>query len=94
MEVEFEIKYEYAVVTDDIPSLPKVWKKRIRTSIESKLTVAPEVYGKPLRRSLKGYRKLRVGDYRVIFRIADARVLIFAIQHRSVVYVNALKRIR
>jgi len=43
----------------------------------------PELYGKPLRRSLKGYRKLRVGDYRVIFRIEKHFIKIFVIQHRS-----------
>ena len=88
----FEIIYHYRVVEEDIPKLSSAWKKRIRHAIEEKLTTRPEAYGKPLRRSLKGYRKLRVGDYRVIFRIEGNTVKIFVIQHRSVVYENAEKR--
>ncbi|OGZ96097.1 MAG: addiction module antitoxin RelB [Candidatus Sungbacteria bacterium RIFCSPLOWO2_02_FULL_51_17] len=88
----FEIIYHYRVVEEDIPKLSSAWKKRIRHAIEEKLTTRPEAYGKPLRRSLKGYRKLRVGDYRVIFRIEGNTVKIFVIQHRSVVYENAERR--
>lgn len=86
MEIIFEIFYAKAVITDDMPRLSGTWKKKIREAIEEKLTRAPESFGKPLRRSLKGYRKLRIGDYRVVFRIDGAAVPIFAILHRSVVY--------
>jgi len=92
MELEFEISYETHVVREDIPRLPQIWKRKIAQAIEEKLRTHPNVYGKPLRKSLKGYRKLRVGDYRVVFRIADSRVLIFAILHRSVVYKIMQKR--
>ena len=58
----------------------------MRKAIEAKLAVAPEKFGKPLRQSLRGYRKLRVGDHRIIFRIDANTVFILAILHRSVVY--------
>ena len=83
----------HLVAQDDIPKLSAVWKKKVRSVIESKLTTRPEMYGKPLRRSLKNYRKLRVGDYRVIFKIENSVVKILVIQHRSVVYSVAEKRI-
>ena len=86
MGVIFDIFYHGAVVQDDIPKLPSFWKAKIKTAIENKLTERPELFGKPLRASLRGYRKLRVGDYRVVFRIEKMTVKIFAIQHRSVVY--------
>ena len=86
MGVIFDILYHEAVVKDGISKLPSFWKAKIKTAIENKLTEHPELFGKPLRKSLKGYRKLRVGDYRVIFRIEKMTVKIFAIQHRSVVY--------
>lgn len=92
MALGFEIQYEKTVVTEDIPRLPKLWRDRIRDAIEEKLTTSPDFFGKPLRRSLKGYRKLRVGDYRIVFRIRGSRVLIFAILHRSVVYQEMDKR--
>lgn len=89
----FKVSYHYLVVEDDIPKLSAVWKKNIRQAIETKLTTQPEVYGKPLRHSLKNYRKLRVGDYRVIFKIEGSNVKIFIIQHRSKVYSGVEKRI-
>jgi len=46
----------------------------------------PEVYGRPLRHTLRGYWKLRVGDYRVVFKIKGAEVHILAIVHRKETY--------
>ena len=91
MGVEFLIVYEVTVSEVDIPNLPKVWQKKIRDAIRTKLMISPEVFGKPLRKSLKGYRKLRVGNYRVVFRIENETIKIFAILHRSVVY-KAIQR--
>lgn len=88
----FRLEYEVLVVKEDIPRLSHPAKKLIRKAIEQKLTAKPEIFGKPLRKSLKGYRSLRVGDYRVIFRIctddgaSGGVVKIFAIMHRSVAY--------
>ncbi len=89
----FKVVYHYLVVQKDIPKLPAAWKEKIKRAIESRLTTKPDVYGKPLRRSFKNYRKLRVGDYRVIFRIEGNLVKILIIQHRSIVYSSAEKRI-
>ena len=89
----YSLQYHALVASVDIPALPHEWRDKIRQAIEERLTVRPEIYGKPLRRSLKGYRKLRVGDYRVIFRIERAVVKIFVIQHRSRVYATAAKRL-
>lgn len=89
----FRVSYHYLVMRDDIPKLSAVWKKNIRQAIETKLTIHPEVYGKPLRRSLKNYRKLRVGGYRIIFKIEGSNVKIFIIQHRSKIYSDVEKRI-
>lgn len=95
----FEIVYHPLVVRDDIPKLSAEWKAKIQKAIEQRLTTHPETYGKPLRRSLKGYRKLRVGDYRVIFLLEKnlikmrTLVKILAIQHRSVVYDRINKRV-
>ena len=89
----FEILYHDDVVAKDLPKIDVGWRQTIRQAIEAKLMTSPEIYGKPLRRSLKNYRKLRVGDYRVVFRIEKQTVKIFAIQHRSKVYATAPKRI-
>ena len=93
MGVNFDIIYHSDVAEKDIPSLPSFDKGRIKKAIENKLSTNPEIFGKPLRRSLKGYRKLRVGDYRIIYRIEGIKVKIFYIGHRSIVYQKADKRI-
>ncbi|KKU81883.1 MAG: Toxin-antitoxin system, toxin component, RelE family [Parcubacteria group bacterium GW2011_GWA1_47_8] len=93
MGIIYEVVYHEEVVVEDIPPIATSWKREIRRAIETKLTNAPEVFGVHLRNTLKGYRKLRVGDYRVIFRIESKMVKIFAIGHRANIYSTANKRI-
>lgn len=90
--MQFKVVYHPLVVTSDIPKLSAVWQVRIRQTIEARLATQPELYGKPLRKSLKGYRKLRVENYRIIFRIEDQAVKIFIIGHRSQVYSKVNQR--
>jgi mRNA interferase RelE/StbE len=80
------IRYHKAVISEDIPKLPKTTKERVKSAIKQKLETSPEVFGKPLRKSLKGYRKLRIGNYRVVFRLANKAVFILGIIHRDRVY--------
>ena len=91
--MSFEIQYHALVVSEDIPAIPKRLKLTIEKAIEVRLSTVPEKFGKPLRKSLAGYRKLRVGDYGIIFRIENKFIKIFAIQNRKVVYRNLFKRI-
>jgi len=44
--------------------------------------MAPHEYAEPLRKTLKGYWKLRVGDYRVVFRVDAEEILILSVQFR------------
>lgn len=92
MGINFGIVYHPLVVKEDIPKLGTADKNNIKKAIENKLATSPEIFGKPLRQSLKGCRKLRVGDYRIIYRIESATVKIFYIGHRSIVYKEANKR--
>jgi mRNA interferase RelE/StbE len=91
-EKEYSLKY-HRLVSDDISGLDSFWFEEIRISIESKLLSAPEIFGKPLRQSLKGCRSLRVGDYRVVYRIERRIIRIIAIVHRSENYKSIEKRI-
>ena len=93
MALDFQIFYHTKVVKEDILQLSSLWRNKIKLAIDEKLTIGPNIYGKPLRRSLKGYRKLRVGDYRVVYRIDGDRVFVLAIMHRSVVYEKMTKRL-
>jgi mRNA interferase RelE/StbE len=84
--MDFIITYHHDVVEKDIPALPKTMRARIRTAIDRRLTTEPESYGKPLRYSLQSLWSLRVGDYRVIYRINGNEVVILKIGNRRDVY--------
>jgi mRNA interferase RelE/StbE len=64
----------------------------IKRALEERLTTQPELYGKPLQRTLKGYWKMRVGDYRIVFKISETDVLVLGIIHRRDVYQKIRKR--
>ena len=75
-----------------LPDLKKIARdiqRRIQRALETRLAVAPERYGVPLSGSLRGYSKLRVGDYRVVFRLSGDDVFVLAIVHRRDAYERA-----
>ncbi|TAN45348.1 MAG: type II toxin-antitoxin system RelE/ParE family toxin [Nitrospirae bacterium] len=84
--MEYTLLYHHDVKNKDLPKLNDTLKKRIRKAIETRLTVAPHEYGIPLRKTLKGYWKLRVGDYRVVFKVKGVEVVVLGIRHRKDVY--------
>ena len=84
----YTIEYLTVVAKEDIPALPKSARTMIKKAIEERLMVDPIGFGKPLRYSLKGHRRLRVSDYRIVYRIDDSTntVIVVAIKHRKDVY--------
>lgn len=68
----FTLHHHPAVRDKDLPLIDLKAKDRIRKAIEARLQTAPQYYGKPLRKSLKGYRKPRVGDFRVVFKVIES----------------------
>ena len=82
-----KIKYHPRVKSDDISRLSSNIAVRIENAIRGRLIVNPIKYGFYLRGSLKGYRKLRVGNWRVIYRVVDDKeIRILAIGNRKDVY--------
>jgi len=84
--VNLPLLYHPAVKTEDLPAIPSNIKKRIKRAIEERLMTEPLKFGEPLRRSLKGYRKLRVGNYRIIYKITRDSIIVLKIGHRKEVY--------
>ncbi len=86
-KVKYIIEYDVDI-EEKLRKLPKSIREVIRKAIDKKLTVDPIAFGKPLRYSLKGYRRLRVGDYRVIYKIFENKVIVFIvdIDHRKDIY--------
>jgi addiction module RelE/StbE family toxin len=88
MEIKYQIRYLEEVTRRHIPLLSSSAKAMIKKVIEERLMKDPIGFGKPLRYSLKGHRRLRVSDYRIIYRISPEAqmVIIVAIKHRKDVY--------
>ena len=84
---KWKILYVESAVKD-IQELDGSVRKIIKKAIEEKLGTDPLKYGLPLRRTLKKFFKLRVGDYRIIYQIEqkEVTVLVVKIGHRREVY--------
>ena len=89
----YKLKYHPEVKRSDLPKIDVKNRDMIKRAIEDRLATQPEAYGKPLQRTLKGYWKLRVGDYRVVFKVCGVNILILGIIHRKEVYRFIKKRI-
>ena len=91
MEIKYHISYLEEVVKKHIPDLPASAKALIKRAIEERLTINPCGFGKPLRYSLKGHRRLRVSDYGIVYRIDTETnpVVVVATKHRKDVYEDA-----
>ena len=83
-------KIEYSEDFDDkyLKSLPKNLRTSIQKLIEEKLAFIPEIIGIPLKGDLMGFWRLRISDYRIIYKIKKdiVVVLIFKIDHRKDIY--------
>ena len=88
----YHLRYHPDVRSKDIPKLNRTMRDRIRRAIENRLLTKPEHYSEPLRKTLKPYRKLRVGDYRVVLRVVEQEIRVYAICHRKDVYQRVQKR--
>jgi mRNA interferase RelE/StbE len=65
----WKIKIHRLVLEEDFKSIGRSEQEIILKNIRKKLSVDPEGYGKALLGELRGYWRLRVGDYRVIYKI-------------------------
>lgn len=78
-------------VRKDLKKLSKKDNIAIKNSINKKLVTNPVLYSKPLKNTLKGYRVLRVGKYRIVFKIIKKTVQVIGVSHRQTIYKDTLK---
>ncbi|WCR58754.1 MAG: Toxin RelE [Wolbachia endosymbiont of Ctenocephalides felis wCfeF] len=85
---KYQIYYEEDVVYEDLPALPKTIRLRVKEAIKERLSDFPDKAGKPLLGELKGRRRLRVGDYRIVYQVSKLEhiVMIIGIKHREYIY--------
>jgi mRNA interferase RelE/StbE len=71
-------------------TLDPTWRRRIQGYLRSRIATSedPRRFGKPLLGNKAGLWRYRVGDYRIVCRIEDSRVvvLVLAAGHRSKIY--------
>ncbi len=78
----YAIRYHRLVIERDLRAVDvSVWHM-VRDTLREKLSSRPEQFGKPLRNTLRGLRVLRVGDWRIVFRIEVATVFVGSVRHR------------
>ena len=84
-------------VAEDLESIAASAARRIVRAIDSKLTREPLRFGSTLSGNLSDFRKLRVGDYRIVYLVKEAEVVIYVLavgpRRDKEIYKAALKRI-
>lgn len=68
------------VLKEDLPGMDHSGRQAVLCAIRKKLAADPQAYGEPLRRELFGYWKLRVGEYRVIYRVQKEVVTVLVVK--------------
>jgi len=76
----WKIKIHKLILSEDFKFISYPEQKIILKDIRKKLTVDPERYGKPLLGGLKGYWRLRIKDYRVIYKIRRDTIEVLVIK--------------
>ena len=87
--MKYDVEYSKTAM-DTIKKMDSLTSKIIRNWIEKNLinTENPRIKGKALTGDLKGLRRYRVGDYRILAEIQGDKIviLILDIGHRSKIY--------
>ncbi len=83
--IEFDSQAE-----SDLRKIDREIQRRILRYLREKIATEkdPRRFGAPLRRELSGMWKYRLGDYRLICRIEDNKVVVYVIRvgHRKDIY--------
>ena len=94
----WQVEIHPLVWEEDLSRLDAQARVRITKAIRRKLTTHPTEFGKPLSGPLHGYWRLRVGEYRVIYRIEHSRLIVVVVKvgmrRDAQIYTQALPRLR
>ncbi|MFA6305612.1 MAG: type II toxin-antitoxin system RelE/ParE family toxin [Candidatus Gracilibacteria bacterium] len=94
----YKITYHPLVFEEDLKKIPQGDQRKILSAIFKKLSKDPYAYGKPLQKELKGYFRLRIMDYRAIYRIEKREIIVevvkIGIRKDLIVYLQAAKRLK
>ncbi len=83
-------------VEEDLESVGPSAARRIMRTIDSKLTKAPLQFGAALSGNLANFRKLRIGDYRVVCQVQEKKIIVYVLaigpRRDKEIYRSAMKR--
>jgi mRNA interferase RelE/StbE len=82
----YVIHFDRKVIRRDLPAVPSANIEQIMRAIHERLTVDPIGLGKPLTGEFKGLYRLRVGDWRIIYKVEDGNVIIRFVRLRRDAY--------
>jgi len=74
--VTYRIVIDELVLKKDFRKIGLEDQRKIIRAIRQRLATRPQDYGKPLRGELKGFWKLRVGQFRIIYEIHEGQVIV------------------
>lgn len=93
----YTIRFHTLVLRKDFKNLSRDVQRKIVRAIYKKLTVDPFAFGKPLLHELKGYYRLRIDPYRIVYRVSKKEVTVFVIhvglRKDFIVYLETAKRL-
>lgn len=81
--MSYRLFYHPDVYRVDIRQIDARMRGVIEKAISERLQAEPERFGLSLRGGLKGFKRLRVANYRVVYSIAGEEVWIYGIIQRS-----------
>jgi mRNA interferase RelE/StbE len=75
--MKYRIEFLEAVVKEDLKKIDPSLRKRIYNKLEE-LSNKKDI-GRPLHSHLKGLFRIRVGSYRIVYKIVEKKILILVI---------------
>jgi mRNA interferase RelE/StbE len=94
----YTIEIDELVFLEDFKKIDGAGQRRIIKSVRKKLTQEPKAYGEPLSGECKGFWKLKVGPYRVVYEIIEDQVKVYVIKvgyrRDSEVYKELARRLK
>jgi mRNA interferase RelE/StbE len=94
----YRIVLDELVLEKDLKRMDPCDQERILRAIKKKLSEGPGDFGSPLGGGLKGFWKLKVGVYRVIYRIFEKEKLVdvalVGFRRNEEAYDNMMRRVK
>lgn len=83
------VKIEFIITTEKFErDIRRIKDKRLKRGLEKqirKIVDKPSI-GKPLKHVLRGERSVRIGPYRLLYKVEADRLILLRFEHRGRVY--------